>query len=110
MKKKALYALTCALFLTSCNDFSIENNENPVEKQSPIQFFVQMEKETLSFPTTKSMPENTIGEPTSVSGKSGEDADLNEFNMTFDAMSISGALYDITKFSENKFNTTKYFY
>ena len=84
MKKKALYALTCALILTSCNDFSIENNENPVEKQSPIQFFVQMEKETLSFPTTKSMPENTIGEPTSVSGESSEDADFNELCKTLE--------------------------
>ncbi len=84
MKKKVLYAFTCAFLLTGCNILSIENNGNPVEKQSPIQFFVQMEKETLSFPTTKSMPENTIGEPTSVSGESGEDADLNELCKTLE--------------------------
>jgi glutamyl-tRNA synthetase len=39
-----------------------------------------------------------------------KDADLEEFNMTFDAMSISGALYDITKLnsisSEIIYNTS----
>lgn len=85
MKKKVLYALTCALTLTGCIGESFhENGSTPVEKQSPIQFCVQMEKETLSFPMTKSMPENTIGEPTSATGDIYEDAELTDLCSTLE--------------------------
>ena len=68
MEKKVFYALACVLCLTGCSSQSaIEEVILPEVKQSPIQFSVQMEKETLSFPVTRSMPENTIGEPSAFS-------------------------------------------
>lgn len=85
MKKKAFCVLICALSLISCNDSIIENVENPVKKQFPIQFSVQMEQETISFPSTKSMPENTIEEPTSDSSEASTgDTDLNELCSTLE--------------------------
>ena len=85
MEKKVFYALACVLCLTGCSSQSaIEEVILPEVKQSPIQFSVQMEKETLSFPVTRSMPENTIGEPSAFSKATEGDAELNELCSTLE--------------------------
>ena len=66
MKTKYLltFASVCILSLTGCNSQpSIEGIEPSEKVFYPVQFSIQMEKEVLSFPTTRSMPDNPIPEP-----------------------------------------------
>lgn len=84
MKREVLYALACVLYLTGCsNNPSLEEVVNPEKEVYPVQFSIQMEKEVLSFPVTRSMPDNTIPEP-SVSKADGEEAELNELCSTIE--------------------------
>lgn len=76
MKKKALYALACVLYLTGCS--TPEADEIPeVQNLYPVQFCMQLEKETLFFPAVRSMPDNPIPEPT-VSKADGADKELSD--------------------------------
>lgn len=78
MRKKVLYALACVLYLTGCSSNpSIEEVTDPSKDVIPIQFSIQMEKEVLPFPVTRSMPDNTIPEP-SLSKTENSDKELNE--------------------------------
>ena len=82
MRTKEYLALACMLYLTGCETSSLEE-VTPGTKLFPVQFNVQMEKEITSFPSTRSMPENTIPEPTD--SKAGEnDAELNELCSTIE--------------------------
>lgn len=47
-------------------------------------FNIQMEKEVISFPSTRSMPENTIPEPSSAPSKAEGDPELNELCSTIE--------------------------
>lgn len=76
MKKKDLYALACALCFAGCNHPSADEVEI-VKKVYPLQFSIQLEKEELPFPSTRSMPPNTIPEPT-VPGQDHTDKELND--------------------------------
>lgn len=83
MKREVLQALACVLYLTGCNNNpSLEEVIHPVDEIYPVQFSIQMEKEVISFPTTRSMPDNTIPEP-AVSKAEGE-AELNELCSTIE--------------------------
>lgn len=84
MRKKVFYALACVLYLTGCsNNPSLEEVINPQTEIYPIQFSVQMEKEIISFPTTRSMPDCTIPEP-AVSKAGENDVELNELCSTIE--------------------------
>lgn len=83
MKREVLYALACVLYLTGCsNNPSLEEVVNPEKEIYPVQFSIQMEKEVVSFPATRSMPDNTIPEP-SVSKAEG-DKELKELCTTIE--------------------------
>ncbi len=82
MRKKVFFALACVLYLTDCDSSSPEE-VIPQTKFFPVQFSIQMEKEILSFPTTRSMPDNVIPEPT-VSKAGENDAELNELCSTIE--------------------------
>lgn len=83
MKREVLQALACVLYLTGCNnDPSLEEVVHPVDEIYPVQFSIQMEKEVISFPTTRSMPDSSIPEP-SISKAEG-DAELNELCSTIE--------------------------
>mgnify|MGYP001267374685 CR=1 FL=1 len=61
MRKNVFYILAYAFCLAGCNDApSFEEEGVPQIKVSQIMFNIQMEKEVISFPQTKSMPDNTI--------------------------------------------------
>lgn len=62
MKKKAFYALACVLYLTGCSTPEADEKE-VAQKRYPIQFSIQLQKEVISFPPTRSMPPNPIQEP-----------------------------------------------
>ena len=84
MRKKAYFVLGCMLYLTGCsNNPSLEEIINPQTEFFPVQFSIQMEKEIMSFPSTRSMPDNAIPEP-SVSKAGDEDAELNELCSTIE--------------------------
>lgn len=83
MKKKVFYALACILYLTGCSKTpSIEEVVPPTETY-PVQFSLQMEKESISFPQTKSMPNHTIPEPSIFSKEEG-DPELNDLCSTIE--------------------------
>lgn len=66
MKTKYLFvfASVCILSLSGCSSQpSIDGIDTPDEEFFPVQFSVQMEKEIISFPTTRSIPDNSIPEP-----------------------------------------------
>ena len=64
MRKKTYFVLGCMLYLTGCsNNPSLEEIINPQTEFFPVQFSIQMEKEIMSFPSTRSMPDNAIPEP-----------------------------------------------
>lgn len=73
MKKKDLYALACIFCLAGCSDPASDELEI-VQNLYPVQFSVQLQKEILPFPPTRSMPPNTVTEPT-VNNDSGKDPD-----------------------------------
>ena len=83
MRKNVFYMLAYALCLAGCNDAPSFEEEVPQTKVSPIMFNIQMEKEVISFPSTKSMPENTIPEPFAPSKAEG-DPELNELCSTIE--------------------------
>ena len=84
MRKKAYFVLGCMLYLTGCsNNPSLEEIINPQTEFFPVQFSIQMEKEIMSFPSIRSMPDNAIPEP-SVSKAGDEDAELNELCSTIE--------------------------
>lgn len=70
MKKNAVFALAGVLLcLAGCSrNSSTEEPEFPADKSYPLQFCLQMKKEVLSFPSTKSIPDNPIPEPTVKAG------------------------------------------
>lgn len=73
MKKKDLYALACIFCLAGCSDPASDELEI-VQNLYPVQFSVQLQKEILPFPPTRSMPPNTVTEPT-VNDDSGKEPD-----------------------------------
>lgn len=78
MKKKMLYALACVLYLTGCSSNpSIEEVTDSQKEMIPIEFSMQLEKEVLPFPITRSIPESTIPEP-SLSKTESNNLELNE--------------------------------
>ena len=84
MRKKTYFVLGCMLYLTGCsNNPSLEEIINPQTEFFPVQFSIQMEKEIMSFPSTRSMPDNAIPEP-SVSKAGDDDAELNELCSTIE--------------------------
>lgn len=74
MKKNAVFALASVLLcLAGCSrNSSTEEPEFPADKFYPLQFCLQMKKEVLSFPSTKSIPDNPIPEPTVKAGDATE--------------------------------------
>ncbi len=82
MKEKVFYALACVLYLTGCDSPSLEKVINPETEIFPVQFSIQMEKEIMSFPVTRSMPDNTPPEPTI--SKAEGDTELNELCSTIE--------------------------
>lgn len=82
MRKKVFFALAFVLSLTGCNSSSLEE-VIPQTEFFPVQFSIQMEKEIMSFPTTRSMPDNVIPEP-SVSKAGENDVELNELCSTLE--------------------------
>lgn len=83
MKKKMFYAWAGILFLTGCSDNPSLDEVIPQTNLIPIQFSIQMEKEIVSFPQTKSIPDNTIPEP-AVSSKAEGDAELSDLCSTIE--------------------------
>lgn len=83
MRKNVFYILAYVFCLAGCNDAPSFEEEVPQTKVSPIMFNIQMEKEVISFPSTKSMPENTIPEPSAPSKAEG-DPELNELCSTIE--------------------------
>ena len=63
MKKKDLYALACIFWFAGCSSPASVEIEI-VQNLFPVQFSVQLQKEILPFPLTRSMPPNTVPEPT----------------------------------------------
>ncbi|WP_455626178.1 FimB/Mfa2 family fimbrial subunit [Parabacteroides sp.] len=64
MKKKELVAIACLLCFCCCNRTEKEiPSPDLQEKSSPIQFTIDLQKEVLPFPVTKSIPELNIPEP-----------------------------------------------
>ena len=64
MKKKELVAIACLLCFCCCNGTEKEvPNPDLQEELSPIQFTIDLQKEVLPFPVTKSIPELNIPEP-----------------------------------------------
>lgn len=85
MGKNLFYILAYALCLAGCNDApSFEEEAAPRTNVSQIMFNIQMEKEVISFPSTRSMPENTIPEPSSAPSKAEGDPELNELCSTIE--------------------------
>lgn len=65
MKKKELVAIACLLCFCGCNGTEKEvPSPDPQEELSPIQFTIDLQKEVLPFPETRSIPELDIPEPT----------------------------------------------
>ena len=61
MKKKELVAIACLLCFCCCNGTEKEvPNPDLQEELSPIQFTIDLQKEVLPFPVTKSIPELNI--------------------------------------------------
>lgn len=85
MMKKVFYLFLCGVFsLAGCDsDFSHEEM-NVQTTLFPIQFTVQMEKEMLPFPSTRSMPDNTLPEPSFPTKGEESDAELNELCSTIE--------------------------
>ena len=84
MRKNVFYILAYVFCLAGCNDApSFEEEGVPQIKVSQIMFNIQMEKEVISFPQTKSMPDNTIPEPFAPSKAEG-DPELNELCSTIE--------------------------
>ena len=82
MRKKLFFMLTCIPFLTSCDSSSPEE-VIPQTTLYPVQFSIQMEKEVITFPTTRSAPNSPVSEP--ATSKAGEnDAELNELCSTIE--------------------------
>lgn len=64
MKKKELCAVACLIGFAGCSSPASDEIEI-VKNYFPVQFSVQLQKEILPFsPATRSMPPNTIPEPT----------------------------------------------
>ena len=64
MKKNELVAIACLLCFCCCNETEKEvPNPDLQEELSPIQFTIDLQKEVLPFPVTKSIPELNIPEP-----------------------------------------------
>lgn len=64
MKKNELVAIACLLCFCCCNGTEKEvPNPDLQEELSPIQFTIDLQKEVLPFPVTKSIPELNIPEP-----------------------------------------------
>ena len=83
MRKNVFYILAYALCLAGCNDAPSFEEGVPQIKVSQIMFNIQMEKEVISFPQTKSMPDNTIPEPFAPSKAEGN-PELNELCSTIE--------------------------
>lgn len=83
MKKKVFHAFLFALCLTSCDKTSSLEEVVIQTEMYPVQFGLQMEKEVLSFPQTKSIPEYTVAEPSAPSKAEG-DPELNELCSTIE--------------------------
>ena len=74
MKKKEIAAIACLLCFCCCNRTEKEMPSPDLqEKLSPIQFTIDLQKEVLPFPVTKSIPELNIPEPIPQNPDSEED-------------------------------------
>lgn len=96
MKKKDLYALACIFCLAGCSDPASDEIEI-VQNLYPVQFSVQLQKEILPFPPTRSMPPNTVTEPT-VNDDSGKDPDKENPEKE---LSVICSVIDYLLFNEN---------
>lgn len=76
MKKKELCAVACLFWLAGCSDPASDEFEI-VKNLFPVQFSVQLQKEVLPFSSTRSMPPNTVPEPTVPDGDN-PDKELKE--------------------------------
>lgn len=76
MKKKELCAVACLFWLAGCSDPASDEIEI-VKNLFPVQFSVQLQKEVLPFSSTRSMPPNTVPEPTVPDGNN-PDKELKE--------------------------------
>ena len=76
MKKKELCAVACLFWLAGCSDPASDEIEI-VKNLFPVQFSVQLQKEVLPFYSTRSMPPNTVPEPTVPDGDN-PDKELKE--------------------------------
>ena len=87
MKKKELCAVACLFWLAGCNDPASDEVEI-VKNLFPVQFSVQLQKEVLPFPSTRSMPPNAFPEPTvpdeSDPDKENPDKELKDFCSTIE--------------------------
>ncbi|WP_455634579.1 FimB/Mfa2 family fimbrial subunit [Parabacteroides sp.] len=74
MKKRELGAIACLLCFCCCSgtEKEITIPDQP-EKLSPIQFTIELQKEVVSFPGTKSIPELNIPEPVAQNPNAEED-------------------------------------
>lgn len=75
MEIREFCALACALCFTACSNPSRDEVEI-VNNLYPLQFSLELKKEIIPFPSTRSMPENDISEPTSGSSGSSSDTDV----------------------------------
>ncbi|WP_370862650.1 FimB/Mfa2 family fimbrial subunit [Parabacteroides faecis] len=82
MKKKELCAVACLFWLAGCNDPASDEVEI-VKNLFPVQFSVQLQKEVLPFPSTRSMPSNAFPEPI-VPDKENPDKELKDFCSTIE--------------------------
>ena len=82
MRKNVYLALAYVLYLTGCDSPSFEGTITQTEF-FPVQFNIQLEQEIMSFPTTRSMPDNPVPPPSA--SKAGEnDTELNELCSTIE--------------------------
>ena len=63
MVKKMIYALAYLSVLGGCERETLQEEPHSQTSVFPVQFNVQMEKEVMPFPQTRSIPENTVPEP-----------------------------------------------
>lgn len=76
MKMKDLYTFACILCLIGCSKPSAHEIEH-AKNFYPVQFSVQLEREELPFSSTRSIPDNTVPEPT-LPGTGNQDKELED--------------------------------
>lgn len=89
MVKKMIYVFACFSVLAGCERNELQDEPEFQTSVFPVQFTIQMEREVLPFPETRSIPENTMPEPDQPAVPEG-DAELNELCSTIEYVVYEG--------------------